>query len=339
MAISQAVRAHAAWVTVNGQKFLLKSGSATQTAAKKSSTFSGDLPMDLPGAMALFTTLGENSTTISVMSGNGEVTLLEGEIDNVQFGFIEGVINFSGRDKSAKLHATKSSEKFINQKNSDVVKTLAQRVGLSADVDESKLNAGKMVQIDWTKLTDGLSFASIIHKIAEMEGCRWWVSKGTLHFKNSDSDAAAYPIVYVPGPTKSADFLKLVISRNVQAGKTVKVKVSSWNTRKKQAFIATSTVEGVGGTTEYNYHVPGLTQDHAFQHAKSKAFEHCKHEFHLTVDCAGDVNIDVSMKLRLRGTIYFDQDYDMENVVHHFGMGGHRMCITSKGPKKGRSAT
>jgi phage protein D len=344
MAISSGVRSHRCWVEINGQTFPITTGSASQTATKKSATFSGVIPMGTPGALTLLASLGENDASIFVQSGGAAKALVVGEIDNVDFDYIGGNMTVSGRCKSAKLHQTKSAEKWVNKKNPDIVKDIAGRVGLTADVGESTVDAGKYVNIDWSKLTDGISFATILHKIAEVEGARWWTNGGKLFFKSDSDSATAYPITYsaqnkggsVNG--KSADFLQLRIRRNVQAGKSVKVDVKSWNTRKKKAFTGTQTIGGAGGTTNYVYHVPGLDQAHADKHAKSKAKEHSRHELTVHVSCVGDPEIDIAQKLRLRGTD-FDQDFEMDSIGHSFGLQGHTMSISAKSAKAGRKAS
>lgn len=344
MTISTGVRAHRCWIEVNGEPFKITTGSAQQTATKKSATFSGVIPMGTPGALALFAALGENEASIFVQSGGAPKALVVGEIDNVDFDYIGGNLTVNGRCKSAKLHQTKSAEKWVNKKNPDIVKEIAGRVGLTPDVSASTIDAGKYVNIDWAKLTDGISLATILHKIAEAEGARWWTNGGKLFFKSDNEDASAYPITYSGqsgGGTvngKSADFLQMRIRRNVQAGKSVKVEVKSWNTRKKKAFTGTQTIGGAGGTSNYVYHVPGLDQAHADKHAKSKAKEHSRHELTVSVTCVGDPEIDVAQKLRLRGTD-FDQDFEMDSIGHSFGLQGHTMSISAKAAKKDRKAS
>lgn len=344
MALTSGVRSHRCWLDVNGTILPLLTGTADQTATRKSATFSGVLPMGYPGARDLLASLGENETTLYVQSGGAAKAMVIGELDDTDFDYTGGIISVHGRCKSAKLHETKSAEKWVNKKNPDIVKDIAGRIGLQVDASASTLDAGKYVNIDWTKLTDGISLATILHKIAELEGARWWTNGGKLFFKSDDDGASAYPITYSDRSTaemvvgKEADFLQLKIRRNVQAGKSVNVKVASWNPRKKKAFTGTQTIGGAGGTKNYVYHVPGLDQAHADKHAKSKAKEHTRHELSVSVNLVGDPEIDIAQKLRLRGTD-FDQDFEMDSIHHSFGLQGHTMSIAAKSAKKGRTAS
>jgi hypothetical protein len=336
MAVSSGTGQHRAWVSVNGQRFPLLGGSVDQAATSKSSTFSGQIPLGYTAAELTFGTLNQNDSSIIVQTRDAEKSLVSGEIDRIDFDYIGGVISFSGRCKSAKLHEKKSSEKWVNKKHHEIVKDLAGRVGLKTDLDESTLNAGRIMQLDWSKMTDGSSYATVIHKMAEIMGARWWVKDDTLYMKTTDNPAGFYTITYDEGPPKTADFKQLRISRNIQAGKSVKVNVKSFHAGKKQTFAGSYTIGGAGGTVEYNYHLPGHTQGHVDKHAKSKAKDHARHELSVVAEMVGDPAIDVGMKLRLQGTM-FAQDFDMDSVHHAIGMSGHSMTIHAKSAKKGRS--
>jgi hypothetical protein len=342
MAVSSGAGPHLAWVSVNGALFPLEHGSAEQTATRKSATFSGDVPLSYPGAEATFATLGANTASVIVSTRGVSAPLVSGEIDTADIDYVDRVIKFSGRDQSAMLHAVKSSEKWTNLPGSQIVQQLAGRVGLGAQVDPSLLLAGKQVQIDYAKMTDGISYAAVIHKLAEFDGARWYVKNGTLIYQALANAAGIYTLNYVPpnsGSPMAADFLNLRVRRNIQAGKSINVTVKSWNPKQKQVFQDQSNVQGSGSSQNYVYHIPNLLQDHVTQHAKAKANEAARHELTLDAELVGDPSIDVAMDLVLSGTGFFDQAYQMDSIHHEFGMGGHRMTITAKSAKSGRQAS
>ena len=308
-----------------------------QNATRRSSSFSAQIPLGYTGAEVFFSTLDTNETTISVLSNGSQGDLVAGEIDNVTYDYIGGMISFHGRCKSAKLHAQKTAEKWINKKPHEIIQDLAGRIGLSVQIDQSALNAGRFIQIDWSKLTDNISFMTVIHKAAEFMGARWWVdAKGVLHVKSTDNPQGIYTLNYSSGAVKKADFLGLTITRNIQAGKPCKVSVKSFHAGQKKTYVGTYTIGGAGETVEYNYHLPGHSQDHADRHAKSKAMEHARHELQLSANLVGDPTIDVAMKLTLNGTL-FAQNFDMDSIHHTFGMSGHTMQISARSAKDGRS--
>ena len=336
MAISSGVGPHFAWVTVNGSKFPVLGGSTSWEATKKTSTFSADIALGYPGVEAtLGPSIGDNTATISVSTRGQQADLITGEIDTTSFDYIAGVVKITGRDASAKLHATKSAEKWVNKKPHEIISDLAGRVGLSPQVDQLAMQAGKIIQIDFSKMTDGISYAAVIHKMTEFMGAHWYVQQSKLVVKIGDPSGSGYTINYSPGPPKTSDVLRLQISRNIQAGKPIKVNVKSWHTRKAKSFTGTYTVGGNGSTQTYNYHIPGLTQDHVNQHAKSKAKDHSRHELTLTSDMVGDPAIDPTQPLNLVGTA-FAQSFKIDTLSHSFGV-GHTMSVTARGAKKGRS--
>jgi hypothetical protein len=125
MAISSGVGPHAAFVSVNGQQFSLERGRVSQNATRRSSTFSGALPLSLPGAEAAFAGLGDNAAVIAVITRGMSAPLVTGEIDLVNFDYIRREIHFTGRDKSAKLHQNKTAEKWLNKTPSSIVWSVA----------------------------------------------------------------------------------------------------------------------------------------------------------------------------------------------------------------------
>jgi hypothetical protein len=342
MAVSSGAGQHLAWLIVNGQQFPIERGSAEQTATRKSGSFSASLPLWYPGALDTLAALGPNQASVSVLTRGQTATLMSGEIDTVEPDFIAGTLSVTGRPQSALLHATKSSEKWANMPGSQIVTQLAGRVGLGAVVDPSPLPAGKQVQNDWAKMTDDISLAAVIHKLAEYDGARWWVNNGTLYYRLLNNPAGNYALNFTPptnGNPASADFMSLRIRRNVQAGKDINVTVKSWNPRNKQVFQGTSNVAGSGGSQNYVYHIPNLNQEAANQHAKSKAKAHSRHELTVSAKVVGDPSIDVSMGLQVNGTTFFDQVYEIDGIHHDFGMTGHTMSITARSPKEGRQAS
>lgn len=340
MATSSGVGPHTAWLSVSGGTFLIERGTA-DLQTQQSSTFSADLPLYLPGALDALALIGDNSASVIVMTRGLQGALVTGEIKTVEIDYIAGMIHVDGVDQSAGLHENKSSETWTNQPGSQIAQQLAGRVGLGFSGDASQLLAGKQVQIDYRRISDNISFAAIIHKLAELDGARWWVQNGTLYYQSQNSPAGAFTLNYdydpnAGGPVK-ADFLNLKVRRNVTAGKTVNVTVNSWNPKQKQANTHTATVGGNGGPLNYNYHVPNLFMDHVQQYAIAKANEAARHEITIEAECVGDPTITLAMGLQLNGTGYFDQAYTMDHIHHEFGIGGHTMTITARAGLGGRA--
>ena len=339
MAVSSGVGQHLAWISVNGQNFPVEDGSTTRAATRKSGNFTASIPLWYPQVESTLSALGDNTTTITVQTRGQQATLMTGEIDEIEFDYIGGMVRVSGRDASAKLHATKSAEKWINKKPHEIVTDLAGRVGLSVNVDQTAVYAGRYVEIDCAKLTDGLSYAAVIHKLCEFMGAHWYVDRqGTLNVKSTTNSNSPYVINWSRNAAGEivSDCLALQIMRNVMAGKPLNVTVNSWNARKKMAFVGTQTVGGNGTTQNYVYHLPGLTKEQADQHAKSKASDHARHEIQVVAEIVGDTSIEISQPLQLNGTA-FSQSLTIDTIEDNFGLRGHTMRISAKSAKAGRS--
>ncbi|WP_024517080.1 hypothetical protein [Bradyrhizobium sp. Tv2a-2] len=341
MAITSGAGPHKAWLNVDGETLAIENGSVTQSAKRKTSSFSCAIPMSVKGAYETLAGLGDNNATITVLTRGTTGTLITGEVDRVSIDYIGRTIRVTGRDGSAKLHDNKSSEKWLNKMPSDIVSDLIGRVGLSGNVTSSALMAGKKVSSDFVKLSDNVSFAYIIHKLAQLDNAKWWVDpSGKFHYVPIGSPAGTYSIfINQDQEPIVSDCLDLNITRNVQAGKGISATVKSWHPKLKQTFQYQSNVEGRGGPVQYQYHIPNLTQDHATKYAQSMASEKARHELTVSATVVGDPTVYAGMGLKLSGTKLFDQTYDIDTVHHNFGMPGHRTHITARGAGEGRSAS
>lgn len=340
MAITSGVGDHRAWLNVTGTSFLIEHGSVSQSAQNKTSSFSGVIPLGLPGAKEAFVNLvaGEEAT-ITVQTRGQTGTLITGEIDGYVFDYIKREIHFQGRDKSAKLHEEVSSEKWLNKKPSEIVKDLTGRIGLSGDISESTVQAGKQLQQDHVKLSHQDTYAKVIHEMARIDGARWWIDpNGQFHYVNSYKTSDTYSInINQDMQPISSDCLDLKVSRNLQAGRPTEVTVKGWHPKKRDTISSTSNVEGKGPKRSYTYHVPTIDTDRALRHAKSEVAEKCRHEITVTATIVGDPMVHAGMKLQLQGSD-FDQSLDMDTVHHNFGMSGHLTHINAKSDKSGRAA-
>ena len=335
MAIVSGVRAPRAQVMIGGQSFNCLSARVNQEATRKSSTMSASCALNsFPGGDAFFAGLSDNKGSISIDG----TPLCTGEWNSVNISYDHTLVELTGQDDSTSLHQKKSSEKFSNQTQSDIVKKVAQRNNLNAQVDQLPLLAGKLFQIDWAKLTDGISDAAIIHKIAELSGARWWVKNGTLYFKGKTDIASNYTVHYQAGEPSSGDFLRLGILLNLQASKSIEVNAESWHQKKKQTFTSQKKLLGfINPSLVYNYRTPGMEQDHLDDLTTNKASELARHEVEIHALLVGDPSIDIGMGLQLVGTA-FAQTYEMDQICHWIGPEGYTMDITAKSAREGRDS-
>lgn len=342
MAITSGVGPHRAWLNVNGSTFPIMRGSVSQSAKRKSSAFNVTLPLSLPGmedTMAGIT--ADDQVSVSTLTRGVTGQLIVGQAENIDIDSIARTAVVTGHDLSAKLHNSKTSEKWMNKLPSDIVSDLIGRIGLRGDVTASALMAGKQTNQDYVKLSDNVSFSYVIHKMAEFDGARWFFdNNGIFHYVPFNSPSGIYSI-FINQDTQpiQSDCLALKVKRNVQAGRPHQVSVKSWHPRQKQVFQYTANVAGNGAPILYNYHIPNLLQDQVKQHARSQANEKIRHELTISATVVGDPAVNASMGLSLSGTDYFDQTFDIDTVLHTIGMAGHTTHITARSAGKGRSAS
>jgi hypothetical protein len=103
---------------------------------------------------------------------------------------------------------------------------------------------------------------------------------------------------------------------------------------------STATVPGtVSGSIKPSYPSPELVQGQVQSHAKNRANEMARHHYPIEATVVGDTTIDVSMGLQLSGTQYFDQQYQIDEITHNFGMAGFTTQIRATAVGPGQEAT
>lgn len=319
MAINSGVAPHTAFI--NG--IPIEHGSVTQNCNKKSSTFSVAVAKNYPGAMSLMNG-GAASVFVSNVAGAGE--LISGMIDTADADLIGTYIRITGRDLSGQLHQMKISQKFQNQTGSSIVEQVVSQAGLGVSALGSGLMAGKKVMQDWVKQADNTPISYLVNELAEFDGAKWWVNNGTFNYAMLGTIQGVYTVNYEDGSPIISDATRLNVRHNCQVGGAVTVK--SWNPRDKQSYTGTSNVSGVGKGNS-TYHIPNLDMAHTQQHARARAAEMGRHEWNVTATVVGDPTINAGMGLALVGT-EFDNVYEIDNIVHEFGMSGYTMTITAK---------
>lgn len=342
MAISSGVAPHKAFLNAAGGQWPLEHGTVTQDKTRGTSVFAVYLPMSLPGAYDAFAGLSSEDATVTVMAHGSTENLLVGRITKVRLDMISRTIGVEGCDNSRALHHNKTSEKWQNQNGPAVVGQLVGRVGMPFQSDGgSGLMVGKKLQQDYVKLADNVSYAYVIHKIAEMDGSMWWVDRnGIFNYKLIGSTASGGYSIRYQAPTSStpmrSDAMLLQIDYDVQAGKTITHTTLSWHPKMKQMNKGQHTVPGRLGSLSPVHHIPTLEQDHADQYSKAKATEMARHELTVTATVVGDPSIDIGEGLSLSGTGPFDQSYEIDRIIHTFGYSGYTMDILARAKAQGQ---
>lgn len=343
-------RSPRAQIVIDGNPVALAELTVNVSRHARSDTFSGSTALQATGqGLGYWASVGPVECIVQAANdaGEGFVTLLKGVLDTVEVraDAREGAkIHFSGRDNSAKLIDGKLTAKHMNKKASDIVKELAQKFGLQAEVDDTGDNAGKIHTQDTAHLVDNDTAWNTIARLADREGAFLYFKDNTIYFKlpGSDNAGGSYPIRFVPPSYDSiadGNILAIQLTQNVHLNKGVKQTVRSWHTRKEKNIEAKKDAQsgGQGQPLEFVDHIPGLTDDQADKIATKKQLERQRHEMKIEVVLPGDVNFDARMMIALSGTgSAWDQEYHCNTCTHQFSTyNGYTMRISAQNKKGG----
>jgi phage protein D len=262
-----------------------------------------------------------------------------GNADGLDFDPVENRIQISGRDLAAAMVDKKTSEKFVNQKASDIAKTIASRHGLTADIDEVPGLDGTFYEIDHTRLNSASSEWDLLCELAEDYNCNVWVDGQTLHFKNADEPTSGVYTIQWMSPYKARGFplsnvAHITFHRNCTLAKNVQVIVQSWNSKQKKAFTGSAEASKSGAVESqiYTYNEPGLSADQASSRAQKRLNAIVNNEMSMSASLPADNILNARMQVSVTGTgTPFDQIYYPASVTRHMSAeGGYTMSFEAK---------
>lgn len=314
-----------------------------QTTHQSADTFTATLALNAPPGPAFWA--DEAPIECEVLGSNdgaGFVSMFTGEIDHIEETFHDGIVSISGRDKTQKLLDKKTNEAWRNKSEADIIKELAGRVGLSAEISGGQTKAGLEYKDEHNRISYLDNYHNVIIRLARQMGCVAFVKGDRLIVQPvNEKNGSDFNLFYSP-PSRAnfaqGNFVKLHASRSLQLARPIKVNHKSWRQQKEEVVESEFQVGGSGDPLEYKLTAPNLKKEQQDEIAKARANEIASHERSLRVDCPGDVNIDVTGALILTGTqTAFDQEYIMSRVEHRFGFkGGYRMTISTRNASKSR---
>jgi phage protein D len=261
------------------------------------------------------------------------------------FDPVNGTIELSGRDLTAALIDTKTSEHFANQTSSQIATTLAKRHGLTPVVTATKTKAGDYYKDDHASTTQQQSEWDLLTFLANVEDFVLYVKGQELHFEPRPGEQTSHYAIAWDAPNAHRAYpivnaVSLQFSRNLTIAKGVTVEVHSWNAKKKKGFSASwpkdanavQPGKSAAKTQVYRYNIAGLTQDKALQRAQSIYKQIIAHEMRLTAYLPADNVLDCTKTMMVRGTgTGFDQVYYPESVMRSMSLTeGYRMNIRAK---------
>lgn len=344
--IDVTVRQPRAYIIIGGESLESITCEVNLSKTHKSDTFHAEIPFGaLPAGMDANWWSVQNDISVKVQFAvdqtSGTAPMFDGKVDQVSHDFYNRILKIQGRDKSAALIDTTSSEKFNNQQADQIVKTMAGRHGISVNADAVPKKAGKIYQIDYAQLTHRGSEWTVLNRLADQTGMNVYMTGGILYFKPVDEQLPVLNVVYVP-PTSASpadgNFMSLSTSRNMILGRPVNVKVQTWNSKDKKAYETLKTEPGVGDPLNYTYIEPGLTSDQTEKLAQKRLSENTSHELSFNLTMPGDTAVTPRFTMELSGTgTAYDQQHEIMSVEHSMSQsGGYHMTISAKAKSKKR---
>jgi phage protein D len=276
-------------------------------------------------------------------------SLLYGQVDDITFDPVAGIVEVAGRDLTAGLIDTKTTEKWPNQTSAQIATTLAQRHGLTPVVTATTQKTGKYYEIDHIRMTDQRSEWDLLTWLAHQEQFVVYVKGQTLHFEPQPTTSQTpYVLQWAPPTADSAapsfNGTAITFARNLTLAKDVIVKVRSWNAKNKKGFTKTAqathnkntvlagAAQPTGEAQTYSYVVPGLTPDEALRWAQAKLVEITAHEVRVTATLPADNLLGVTDIIKVLGTgTAFDQTYYPDSITRSMSIeGGYMMTVNAK---------
>ena len=290
-------------------------------------TFEAEIALNAmpPAFNAAFWSSSQAQIEISVGIGNGLTQLILGNADDVDIELPAGLLRVRGRDLSAPLMDNKTTQKFQNQTSSQIATQIAQlpQFNLTPNVAPTSTPSGIFYEIDHARLTDNISYWTLLNELARFEGYDVYVTGKTLNFQpSSPATQPTYTISYTP-PTQrmiqSGNFIDLKMHRSQTLAKDVVVQVTSWNSKQRTAFVASSPPNSKASTNGTSTFYPivraGLTMDQAQQLAQNTRAEITLHERVVSVTMPGELTLQPRQHVALVGTgTSFDQTYYIDSI-------------------------
>jgi phage protein D len=270
-----------------------------------------------------------------------------GNVDEIEFDPVAGHVLVTGRDLTALLIDTKTTEKWANQTSAQIATTLATRHGLTASVAATTVRAGTYFT-ETAQMNDSRSEWDLLTFLAAKEDFIVYVSGQTLYFQPKPDAATVtpYALNWVPAGANSAipQFNGKTVNfrRNLTVAKGVVVIVKSTQHKKNgQAITATfpkgakATTAGTSGSKVQVYYITNqdnLTQQKADELAANRHREITRHEMKLSATLPADDLLTGQSVISVTGTgSTFDQTYFPDSVERRMSMEeGYSMTVTAK---------
>ncbi|GAB3249221.1 phage late control D family protein [Chitinimonas naiadis] len=282
-------------------------------------------------------------------------SLILGRVDDLVFDPVAGVVELCGRDYTAVLIDSQTTEKWVNQTASQIATAIAKRHGLTPVVTATKGKAGKYYKIDQVRQHDRKSEWELLSTLARHEFFDVYVAGKELHFEPEPPESTEPYVLEWEAPTDSRasptlNAIDMRFSRNLTLAKGVQVTLHSHNLATGKPITVswpkpgdTSARPGKSAPSAQQYvrSVPNKTPEQLLQLAQKMHRDITQHEVKLTASLPGDDLLTPRQVIKVTGTgSQFDQVYFPESVTRRLSLDeGYRMEVRAKNHNPANEAT
>lgn len=311
---------------------------------------------ELPGEYSAAWWASQTAITVDILGGfpldperfnqSELMTLVSGSVDHTDFDPGQRLMTISGRDKTALLIDTKTTEKWPNRTASEIATDLAVRHGLTPVVTATRTRTGTYYELEKVTLTDQRSEWDLLTYLANKEGFVVYVKGIELHFEAKPSAESLPYVINWEAPTADRPFPvsnvnRMTFARNLTVSKGVVVTLRSINPKTGKAYTVTYPTRTARGIAPGQSAAPAqvysdvlaakLPED-LLQEAQKRYAEITQHEMHVECTLPADNVLGVTSLIKVQGTgTVFDQVYYPEAIVRRMSVrGGYTMTVRAK---------
>lgn len=277
-----------------------------------------------------------------------------GRVDDMLYDPVRNTIELAGRDFTSQFIDAKTTEVFTNQSLQAIVKTLAARhqmtANIGANIKPPATFEGSFFEIDSKRLAKEHTEWDMLTFLAHETQCTVFVTGQVLNFLPAadPSTDATYVLQWIsPSDTSASpqsNVKEIRFSRNLTLTKDIKVILTSWDRANGTHYTviasATHTKNAVTRNTSlpygqpqiYSQTIPGLTKQQATVKAQALLSELSKHEMRFDASMPADDILTAHTLITMQGTgTPFDQVYFPDSVIRSMSMDeGYSMRIAAK---------
>lgn len=354
--ITPSVRAPRLRIMSGGSELLgAISADVTTQGGYTGDRFRASFALNVPGAHDIAWWSEQTALLIDVqvqIDAGGWISLVQGEADAIDVHPVTGLVDFDGRDLTARFIETKTQESFVNQTASQVVTTLAARHGMTADVTATTTPVSRYWADEHTRETAGQFSRTtnewdLMCELARDEGFDLYVTGTVLHFHPANPpDATPYSVkMDRSGAFPVSNVIDLRLHRALTLARDIEVQVRSWHSKKGSGFTKIARATGARSasrgqsssakgapTQKYIFIRANLTEDAALKLAHSLLTQLSQNERTLSFHAPADLTLTARSRVKLSGTAStWDQEYFVASITRRIAFdAGFTMDIEAR---------